>query len=381
MIDTTNVLIESCLSEASVNQPARSKFLASLKNKILDLPAFHQAYDRLIDANGLKDIFDAKGKLAARNSYGKIKNCPDSTLAAGLKKLWIAQFKDNLRTPEEQVAYEARQKEEERRRQELEQQRLNRQQEFVKQVESIITAAKQEIVNDPEYIRINNIYRKFASANLVDDILIKGDPDRSKGPEYYVRLEGYPYYYTFKPEELTKETICKYALKLAENYIKEQAGEYFKNVFEDYVDELGLSTREANTVYLLDNYTDQVYYLTANSKTGTFGFTDENNRDSEVDIKEMPDLDKLQVIALKHITYSHSGNCYYGIAYDLYYNPKQPTELLNKCGVTFKEVLGTGWDNGVELCSFLDPNKIAFKYRRLGLTKGEHHSYEVDSSD
>ena len=381
MIDTTNVLIESCLSEASVNQPARSKFLASLKNKILDLPAFHQAYDKLIDANNLKDLFDANGKLAARSSYGKIKNCTDSTLAAGLKKLWIAQFNDNLRTPEEQVAYEAKQKEEERRRQELEQQRIVRVQEFVKQAEPTINAAKQEIVNDPEYIRINNIYRKFASGNLVDDILITGDPDRKKGPEYYIKLDGYRYLYTVKPEELTKEAICKYALKLAESYLKEQADEYFKNVFEDYVDELGLTTREADTIYLLDNYTDQLYYLTANSKGGTFGFTDKNNNDHKVDIADLPDLDKLQVIALKNITYSHSGNCYYGIAYDLYYNPKQPTELLNKCGVTFKEVLGTGWNNGVSLCSFLDPNKIAFKYSRLGLTKGEHHSYEIDSSD
>ena len=74
MIDTTTALIESCLEESSVDQIAKKQFLSALKNNTLDLSAFHSAYDDLINANNLKDLFGADGKLIARGTYGRIKN-------------------------------------------------------------------------------------------------------------------------------------------------------------------------------------------------------------------------------------------------------------------------------------------------------------------
>lgn len=379
MIDTTASLIESCLNEAAVNAAARKQFLAALKNKVLDIPAFHQAYDALINANNLQDLFGADGKLVARNTYGKVKNCPDSTLAAGLKKLWVAQFSDYIKTPEEQAAYEAQQKENERRAQELKNQIKAKEQEYLKKVEPIFNEAKQELVNLPEYISLNSVYRQFADDELVDDITLTAHLESLDSEvSYQVSLESARSYYSFKADKLTVKAICTYSLLLAENLVKDSSKKYLKNIYDDYVDDLGLEPKDASDLYLLDKYENKLYYFSDDRDSASISLI---GSDEPITLTELPDFDQVQVICIKQITSHYSGNCYYSVSYNLFYNPKISHELLTQCGVAFKENPSRGWDNGVEICYFIDSDKIPYEYRRLGLTKGEQHSYEIDSSD
>lgn len=379
MIDTTASLIESCLNEAAVNVAARKQFLAALKNKVLDIPAFHQAYDALINANNLQDLFGADGKLVARNTYGKVKNCPDSALAAGLKKLWVAQFSDYIKTPEEQAAHEAQKKEQERRAQELKNQIKAKEQEYLKQVEPLFNEAKQELVNLPEYISLNSVYRQFADSELVDDVTLDAHLDSLDSPvSYRLSLESLGSYYKFTAEKLTKEVICTYSLLLAENLVKDSSKKYLKNIYNDYVDDLGLEPKDASDLYLLDKYENKLYHFDDNRDSATLNLI---GSDESLKLTELPDFDQLQVICIKQITSSSSGRCYYSVSYNLFYNPKVSHELLTKCGIAFKENPSRGWDNGVDICYFIDPDKIPYEYRRLGLTSGEKHSYEIDSSD
>ncbi len=379
MIDTTASLIESCLTEAAVNAAARKQFLAALKNKVLDIPAFHQAYDALINANNLQDLFGADGKLVARNTYGKAKNCSDSALAAGLKKLWVAQFSDYIKTPEEQAAYEAQQKEHERRVQELKNQIKAKEQEYLKKVEPIFNEAKQEIVNLPEYISLNSVYRQFADDELVDDITLSAHLESLDSEvSYRVSLEGVGSYYKFKTEDLTVKAICTYSLLLTENLVKDSSKKYLKNIYDDCVDDLGLKPKDASDLYLLDKYENKLYRFSGDRDSASINLI---GSDESLKLTDLPDFDQVQVICIKQITSRSSGRCYYSVSYNLFYNPKASHDLLTKCGVAFKENPSRGWDNGVEVCYFIDPDKISYEYRRLGLTKGEQHSYEIDSGD
>lgn len=379
MIDTTTVLIESCLEESSVDQIAKKQFLSALKNKILDLSAFHSAYDGLINANNLKDLFGADGKLTARGTYGRIKNCTDPILAAGLKKLWTAQFVDYLKTPEEQAAQAAQQKERERQAQELQDKIKAKEQELIKNAEPILKAAKQELINSPDYISINSIYNQFADSDLVDDIRLTASlASLNSSANYQLSLDGPNSYYGFSEKDLTTETICKYSLLLAKSVIKKSSKKYFKNLYEDYIDELDLDIADVDVLYLVDNYEDKLYYFKKEEDSASIGLV---GTSSPLDLTELPDLDRVQVICIKQITQQRSSNCYYSIDYNLFYNPRASRELLTKCGVAFKETQSKGWANGVDLCSFIDPEKIAYEYRRLGLIRGEQHSYEIDSSD
>ena len=103
----TDSLLEDVVTEA-VDKTAEKQFLDSLKNKFIDIDAFHRAYGSAIEAAGLGDIFgNQKGLLASRGTYGKIKNCQDPELQKGLKKLWVAQYSDNLTTKELQAQRDA----------------------------------------------------------------------------------------------------------------------------------------------------------------------------------------------------------------------------------------------------------------------------------
>lgn len=79
------------------------EFYKALKDNILDLDAFHSAFDDDIQAAGLMDIFNDAGFLVHRGTYGKMKEYSDqkASFIIALKKLWVAQYVDNLKTIKE----------------------------------------------------------------------------------------------------------------------------------------------------------------------------------------------------------------------------------------------------------------------------------------
>lgn len=97
---------EILCESAVVDNDAEKLYLHALENGVIDLGAFHKAYDALIDEPriGLKDLFydNGTGKLKSKSSYGIIKTIKNiynpNPLYNALMSLWTAQFKDGLPT-------------------------------------------------------------------------------------------------------------------------------------------------------------------------------------------------------------------------------------------------------------------------------------------
>lgn len=99
--DYANTLTESYNSPylGQCDSSFAKKFYGALKSRRLDLDAFHKAFDDEIENIGLMSVFADDGTLAHRGTYGPMKNYSDQSNSAiiGLKKLWGAQFGDNLK--------------------------------------------------------------------------------------------------------------------------------------------------------------------------------------------------------------------------------------------------------------------------------------------
>lgn len=82
------------IENPNVDEVAKAKFFDSVKNHNLDIDAFHQAFDGLIEEENKWWWFDANHKyLKDANLWGKIKNYDyNDDLKTALKSLWIAQF-------------------------------------------------------------------------------------------------------------------------------------------------------------------------------------------------------------------------------------------------------------------------------------------------
>lgn len=115
MYTFSDALIEEYLPEAYTSNflglasvPLQKQFLNQVKQGVLDITLFHQAYDALLNGEGLFKLFSDDGLLLHKGTYGDIKKLSDpnlppltvktnAVLAKGLKALWVAQFKDNLK--------------------------------------------------------------------------------------------------------------------------------------------------------------------------------------------------------------------------------------------------------------------------------------------
>ncbi len=90
------------------------KFWAAAKNNIIDISAFHRAYNEEIVDLGLEALFDlftkphgytTSGLLKDKSSYNEIKKAgqvhPDSWALKAMAKLWVLQFVKNAQTTEQ----------------------------------------------------------------------------------------------------------------------------------------------------------------------------------------------------------------------------------------------------------------------------------------
>lgn len=95
-IDTTN--------EPKVNEKAADIFWRHARIKdTLALNDFHTAFDEIINAMNLSDLFDETGKFIHRGVYGQIVNADTKenkdfiATQNALKRLWALQFVDRLK--------------------------------------------------------------------------------------------------------------------------------------------------------------------------------------------------------------------------------------------------------------------------------------------
>lgn len=76
-------------------------FWKEAKRNVIDDRSFHAAYDAELKELGLMDLFDDNGILTSQGVYGRIKKAkdanPDSWAVKALLKMWVLQFKENVK--------------------------------------------------------------------------------------------------------------------------------------------------------------------------------------------------------------------------------------------------------------------------------------------
>lgn len=96
------------LNEATNFYASRAFWDAARENRLDDI-SFHSAFDEELKELGLTDIFNAEGILINQGVYRNIKAAkdanPDSWAIKALLRMWVLQFKDNVR-PESQIRQE-----------------------------------------------------------------------------------------------------------------------------------------------------------------------------------------------------------------------------------------------------------------------------------
>jgi multidrug efflux pump subunit AcrA (membrane-fusion protein) len=98
----------SRLNEATNFYASKAFWDAARENRLDDI-SFHSAFDEELKEFGLTDIFNAEGLLTNQGVYRNIKAAkdanPDSWALKALQRMWVLQFKDNVR-PESQIRQE-----------------------------------------------------------------------------------------------------------------------------------------------------------------------------------------------------------------------------------------------------------------------------------
>ena len=101
----TEADFDETLTEAP-NFWSSQDFWNEAKRNRIDDRAFHAAYDAELKELGLMDLFDDTGILTSQGVYGRIKKAkeanPDSWAVKALLKMWVLQFKENVK-PNSQI--------------------------------------------------------------------------------------------------------------------------------------------------------------------------------------------------------------------------------------------------------------------------------------
>ena len=381
MQDITEVLVEDFYNEA-IDPAAKKEFYDGLKNKYIDVQAFHKAYDEAIIESNLAGIFKSDGLLSNRATYGKIKDCVDPELQRALKRFWAAQYADNLHTKEEEDAA------------------TNKVNTFVKETQELLNTTKAKLCSELR-AKDKDLVDEFESiSGKLEDKLnfdFTYNAERNGDIRYSINLSldgkrnG-----VFGKKDLVDS--FDYALEKAEELlswcIKGYKHDLMLKRVKDFLTAKGVAKAFA-AIYLYDENLEEYYRYQDKDSRGNptiqrLAFsehkyhdreTDEDKYYTTIDYKDVDDSFNpagLEIVAAVDNMRSGGGRCWSWDSHDVYYNPRNPKNVSKACGVSFKEYEG---GNGETSVKFLDPNNIPDEAKKLGLTAGEYHHYEVDSSD
>lgn len=179
---------------------ASKKFWAAAKAKQIDERAFHAAYDEELAGLGLSDIFDAKGKLANRGVYAKIKEAkntnPDSWAVKAAAKLWALAYIDSASY---QVDIEERQAALEKTQKEAEIERAKK--------EAILQEASKSLAHAIEQVSSDALsrYAQYTDKDIRHTCTIKEYKSYSRqftNCDYAIHIDGCPYIYPLSEEDV-----------------------------------------------------------------------------------------------------------------------------------------------------------------------------------
>ncbi len=373
--DFTSALVEEYLTEAAYIDFATSKlFWNGLKANpaYIDVESFHKAYDKAIEAEGLSGLFDKQtGLLMNRGTYGSIKNCQNQDLARALKRFWAAQYSDYLKTKAE-IDKAA-----------------NRVNELQAELDAKIAAVFPAILDGVAIKCADKVkeYLELVGKNDISEIIslkaIVTKSEFNSSTLYYhleCRLEGYNQYYTIKDTELNKtDYIVRLYDSLLSSALLEHISKKVNAEIADFIKGFNLDERSWDGLFFVDKDNEFVYkiekengkYNIFKSKVGDISFDGVSPRDC-------PDLTTLKLVAANYEVMHSTGRCYYHYVYNYYYNPEIDQAIGKTCHIEYEESEGEYFDNST---SFLADDEIPASMKALGLTKGERHSSECDSSD
>lgn len=384
MNDFTETLIEDYITEdAQVDDSAKAQFLKALKEKYLDLDAFHRAYDALINDFGLDSLFDIKGKLAHRGTYGQIKNCQNPELLFGLKKLWVAQFSDGIMTKDEQAAYNKRQADLEAKRKAREEaeriERERKEQEMQLKADDTLAKIITALPNTDGYDEATDVFHELCGKDLVDAVYLKVNST----VDYWLSFNDFSRgYYVTEVEMNNIERLCKWAVSLVWSYAKVETQNIYNKMFDDFLAKYNLTEQDVSGFTFIGK-DGEAYYLAPDresryEKKYILHVRKDDGYYHQVEYKELPNPNDLQLVAVsKDIDYT-TGRCYVSHSWQTYYNPTFSNTILGRCGISTEEHDG---GLGEISTSFVQASDIEDKYKRLGLTRAESNHYELDSSD
>ncbi len=387
----TDALSEGIITE-TVDKVAEKQFLDSLENKFIDIDAFHRAYGSAIEAAGLGDIFgNQEGLLASRGTYGKIKNCQDPELQKGLKKLWVAQYSDNLTTKEMQAQRDANAKAMADREAALRVEREAKKEALRKEgqltADKCRAAAIEILIN--EHKDVAEKYKELTGREVAEDITLEAEPDLQKNAcDYALKIKDRQSFYRFSYDKINDTAyLVKYMIIQIEDQMKNIANERLEAAYAEAGSVMsaksGLTDKDWSNLYFVDKTTNNVYrygHYAGERKNELTVYSVQNGTPvaDRVTYDNIPDIDNLELVAFsKLVDYSH-GRCWYSSTTNLFYNPKYDRHTLEQCGVCFEPFEG-GFNQ--PSMSLIPDDKIPDKYKALGFTKGERHDSEYDSSD
>lgn len=393
MKNFSDALVEDLVE--AVDDASVKQFYNSLKNKYIDADAFHKAYDPQITAANLNDIFDIdSGLLKTRGTYGKIKDCQDIDLQKVLKKLWAAQYVDNITTKALQAKRDAERKawEEEQAKRQAEQERIRAEKEAARKA---LEAENQAFADECKgkalaYLKSENseifdIYKKVMGEDIENVVTIE---PRVTGDKNIVRFwvsAGHSYYDCTKADIEDSARIAKYFTNLLEKAMQNKLAEKAKEMCLTQIEPLGIGDHWSR-IYFMDKTNNKVYAYghwnderhdrdEFNSYTRT---ADHSISVDHVKYNNIPDMNNLEMVAIKRVVHYSSGRCWSDSTTDIYYRPEVNKDILSICGVGFKPYTGGFNEPTMRL---LDDEEIPEKVKAAGFTKGERVRAEYDSSD
>ena len=373
--DYTSALVEEYLTEdIYIDFAAAKLFWNGLKANpaYLDVEAFHKAYDKAIEVEGLSGLFDKQtGLLMNRGTYGSIKNCQNQDLARALKRFWAAQYSDYLKTKAE-IDKAA-----------------NRVNDLQAELDAKIAEVFPTILDGVAVKYADKVkeYLELVGKNDISEIIsLKAVITKSsdyRGTLYYhleCLLDGYNRYYSLSDKDLNDvEHVVKLYGLLLTSAITENIANKVDTDMKEFVKGLNLEERSWDSLYFVDKNNEFVYEITKDNgkynllkcKVGDISFVNVNP-------KEYPDFTTLKLVVVDNEVTHYTGRCYYHYVDHYYYNPEIDHAVGKTCHINYEESEGDYFDNSV---SFLADGDIPASMKALGLTKGERHSSECDSSD
>lgn len=386
-------LIEEDAKQANVDQAAAKQFYDGLKaipKPYIDTEAFHKAYDELIKDAGMDDIFNSDGLISGKWLYGRIKECTNTYAASVLKKLWAAQYVDNLKTLE----WHKKQKEQEDKRAKEKADYEKREQETLAEYQAKADDIRKEALPKIKQ-ELKDAYKDLTGKDLDDELTIK--PKLAYGRYYTdpITLDSYAVHanfattgYLLRDKNANPDEAARLWTKITEDSMDKLYKQYADERIPKELAGLGLDTIKRwdrawflydNKVYSIGNDTSKllgrgqysIYVRAVGEKDG-----------KQIGPKDYPDFSELELIALHVVIRSSSGRCWAESETAIYYNPDTPKTILKECGVTFEEYKDpNGVAGNYSDRSFISEENIPLEVTVLGLTAGEEHSWAYDSSD